>query len=101
MKVPIYTDHVPTQKLFEIAYKMSRGYTPGEINLLGQAVDHCCAQIQDRERHPALIQEAKNIYEGQHGHDLEIDGHPILSEGDEGVWVQAWVWVTKEEMNAD
>lgn len=25
--------------------------------------------------------------------DLEIDGHPIVSPGEGGVWVSAWVWV--------
>jgi hypothetical protein len=29
--------------------------------------------------------------------ELEIDQDATVSEGDGGAWVQAWVWVSKEE----
>lgn len=30
--------------------------------------------------------------------DIEIDELPNFSEAEDGIWVQAWVWLTKEEM---
>lgn len=33
--------------------------------------------------------------------ELEIDDDPIYSEGDEGVWVGAWVWVRKADDDDD
>ncbi|WP_296320823.1 hypothetical protein [Reyranella sp.] len=32
--------------------------------------------------------------------DIEIDAEPQLSHAEEGVWVQAWVWVSNEEARA-
>jgi len=29
--------------------------------------------------------------------ELEIDGAPLFSDGQEGCWVSAWVWVPREE----
>ena len=32
--------------------------------------------------------------------NLEIDDGALISESDDGVWVAAWVWVPKEELDA-
>lgn len=33
--------------------------------------------------------------------DLEIDDAPVLSRGDDGAWVQAWVWVPYPDTEDD
>jgi hypothetical protein len=41
----------------------------------------------------ALIEEARDI----HGNDdIEIDDDANLSRGDDGCWVQGWLWVPSE-----
>lgn len=40
--------------------------------------------------HGGAIEAARSEYAND---DLEIDDQPILSIGDEGIWVNAWVWV--------
>jgi hypothetical protein len=29
--------------------------------------------------------------------ELEVDGNPAVSEGEDGAWVSAYVWVSKED----
>lgn len=31
------------------------------------------------------------------GHDTEIDAEPLISRGEGGTWVSAWVWVSDDE----
>lgn len=57
------------------------------------------AALQDVEQAVALrssyadeIEEAR----AQCDDDLEIDDDPVLSEGEDGVWVSAWVFVAIE-----
>ena len=33
--------------------------------------------------------------------DIEVDDTPELSESEDGTWVQAWVWLNKEEIDED
>lgn len=40
-----------------------------------------------------LIEKARDIHTSD---DVEIDDQPILSIADEGVWVNAWVWVKRK-----
>ena len=43
-----------------------------------------------------LRQVARDIY-CDSSCDIEIDDDASLSEGEEGTWVMAWVWVPKED----
>ena len=36
---------------------------------------------------------ARKRYANPSGDDIEVDDTPAFSAGDEGIWVQAWVWV--------
>lgn len=44
-----------------------------------------------------IIEKAREMYGST---EVEIDNSPILSVCDEGAWVQAWVWVPKEDEDA-
>ena len=44
---------------------------------------------------PELVKAARNEYASD---DVEIDGVAGKSETGGGAWVQAWVWVSKDEM---
>jgi hypothetical protein len=49
------------------------------------------ATTDDRPRAtPDQIDEAREMYSDD---DIEIDDDALVSEGDGGAWVQAWVWV--------
>ena len=40
-----------------------------------------------------IITRARELYCQRSDNNIEIDDTPKLSHGDDGVWVQAWVWV--------
>lgn len=44
-----------------------------------------------------MIVRAREIWASE---NLEIDDGALISESDDGVWVAAWVWVPKEELDA-
>ena len=62
-----------------------------------EILDSIDRQIQDFELNDRIqiVAEAKAEYneEGR----IEIDDNAILSRSDEGAYVQAWVWMPKEE----
>lgn len=47
--------------------------------------------------HAAVIQRARDEYTTDSNCDIEIDDTPALSIAEEGVWVQAWVWVDTQD----
>lgn len=47
-----------------------------------------------------LLAEARHLY-ADHTDDVEIDDDAQLSETDDGTWVQAWVWVYREENDVE
>lgn len=47
-----------------------------------------------------LLAEAKRLY-ADHTDDVEIDDDAQLSRGENGTWVQAWVWVYQEENDVE
>ena len=49
--------------------------------------------IQESRADRALYAEEIERARDQANDDLEIDDNPEVSAGDDGVWVQAWVWV--------
>ncbi len=48
---------------------------------------------------PELLQKARDAYQ-EYG-SIEIDDNAQISVGDEGTWVQAWVYVPHEEGEDD
>ena len=42
-----------------------------------------------------IIQSAVQEYESD---DIQIENNPRISVGDNGAWVQAWVWVQTKEI---
>lgn len=38
---------------------------------------------------------ARALYAGE---DIQIDENALISEGEDGSWVQAWVWVSNEDI---
>lgn len=44
-----------------------------------------------------IIARARQRYCERSSDDIEIDDDPKLSRGDDGCWVQAWVWVRYPE----
>ena len=45
---------------------------------------------------PFLIEKARRLYQWGSDDNIEIDDEAETSEADEGIWVQAWVWVPKD-----
>lgn len=43
------------------------------------------------------VAQAKQQYDKQSDNDIEIDEDPAVSIAEEGAWVAAWVWVSREE----
>ncbi|TJY57142.1 hypothetical protein E4T66_17170 [Sinimarinibacterium sp. CAU 1509] len=52
----------------------------------------------DRATRTLHIEQARKDYCTD---DIEIDDEPIVSVGDGGVWVNAWVWVRDEEVEGE
>lgn len=50
----------------------------------------------ERQRHESTIEVARGDYEEPSGGEIEIDDDPLLSVGEDGMWVSAWVWVPIE-----
>jgi hypothetical protein len=76
---------------------------------LGQAIEFgfslATPGSSDRVRatHPDLFgteeerDEAEGEYVAGSSDDIEIDDHPMVSRGDGGVWVSAWVWLQRPD----
>lgn len=47
------------------------------------------------KNHARHIAQAREAYAND---ECEIDDNPMVSEGDDGVWVSAWVWVSNAEL---
>lgn len=52
----------------------------------------------DAETKKRAIAKARKKYEEGSNDDIEIDDNPKISDCDDGIWVAAWVWVKKEEL---
>lgn len=56
---------------------------------------YSCGDLTD-ERKEQLREIASNEYASGSDCDVEIDDKPTFSIGGDGIWVSAWVWVSKE-----
>ena len=69
----------------EIIVRIENGDTDGAISRLKEFL----AKPEDAG---AVVAAARKL-----AHDeLEIDDAPLLSDGEDGCWVSAWVWVPRE-----
>lgn len=50
---------------------------------------------------PEEIEEARDKYALGSDDDIEVDDGALTSQADNGTWVQAWVWLRKEEDEED
>lgn len=97
-----FMTYTPADRLYKAAAALSQNprvielsgdasFLP-EYNELLEAMNVCDAAIAERDacaREIALARE-------QATDELEIDDDPVLSRGDEGCWVSAWIWVPGE-----
>ncbi len=72
-----------------------------EIRDRGGLTDRELSQFNDLEYSSPPVAEnvlkhAINIYESD---DVNIDNDAYISQGDDGCWVSAWVWVQNEEVD--
>jgi len=49
----------------------------------------------------AQIDRARKVHAEGSNNNIEIDPDASISEGEEGFWVQAWVWLPYEKEDAD
>ena len=49
---------------------------------------------RDRETYAAAVEKAAHFFCTDD--DTEIDDDPIVTPGEDGAWVSAWVWVVNE-----
>jgi len=69
------------------------------LNAVGVPQEWDCRQAirealeQAEQASPELVREARETYGSD---DIQIDDDAAVAAGDEGVWVQAWVWVKSE-----
>lgn len=56
---------------------------------------------QDQEAYAGEIHKAREQYAEGSDNTIEIDDDPMLSVGDDGIWVGAWVWVPTDNDDED
>lgn len=49
----------------------------------------------------AYVSKAREKYADPSSDDIEIDDDPFISTADGGIWVNAWVWVSDEEIEVE
>ena len=84
----------PAERLYQALKKASA--QPEFTHLEQEVVLECRAALAEAESVVASrLAYADEIAEAreQATDELEIDDLPVLSEGEDGVWVSAWVWV--------
>lgn len=78
------------RQLFDAAdYLSCEGMLTG--SLLATVASKTVTVAEPIEAWPDLLDRARRLH--ANGDDLEIDDNAEISEGEEGTWVQAWVWV--------
>ncbi|MCY1215950.1 hypothetical protein D9M72_278080 [compost metagenome] len=71
-----------------------RNADPAGLNAKLDTLDRLLQTMaQERLDHEDTIQAARSNYAAPSDDDLEVDDEPLLSVGEDGVWVGAWVWI--------
>jgi hypothetical protein len=84
----------PLENLIEAARAVSAG-EPEATARLQDALDDLDEAEADAQADAQMrvIERARDEYLGSADGDIEIDEAPLIAPADEGVWVNAWVWV--------
>ena len=61
---------------------------------VGDRIQFALAQYRESQADAELIARAKELHQND---DCEIDAGALTSEADNGIWVQAWVWVPNND----
>ncbi len=64
----------------------------------GLVFSDCIAAFGVNAATTSVVQEARDIYASD---DLNIDTETVLSDGEDGTWVMAWVFVPTLDGDAD
>lgn len=87
--------YVPFQDLITASRAVVAG-KPAAMQELQAALGRVDSALEDQANCAEDIKRARQLVSD----DLEIDDDPMVSVGDRGVWVSAWVWAplpTEEE----
>ena len=88
--------YVPFQDLIDASRAAVAG-KPTAMQDLQAALSRVDSAFEDQANCSGDIQRARELATDE----LEIDDEPMVSVGDRGVWVNAWVWVPAGESQAD
>ena len=66
-----------------------------DFNSQGEALSHLGKGFGVADE--KLVKRAHELYAAPSDNDVEIAETPLVSEGEDGTWVLAWVFVPKEE----
>ena len=90
--------YVPFQDLIDASRALVAG-KPTAMQDLQAALSRVDAAFEDQANCSGDIRRAREFATDE----LEIDDEPMVSVGDRGVWVNAWVWVPAPagELSAD
>ncbi len=82
-----------------VAPEASIAWADGTIKALQpDEIDKLCQKLNERDDASGWIAQARELYGSD---EIEIDDAAALSQGDEGAFVSAWVWVSNEEMGIE
>jgi hypothetical protein len=93
------------EQMKEWAQLLEAGETPTESIIAGLrevAADVEGGQAYSREQslsdpqHAELVEVARDLT--AYRDETEVDDDAALSRGDDGCWVQAWIWVSHDEL---
>jgi len=89
----VLISYVPVSDLIEAARSFHvRPDDSKARESLSRALNGVAQAERERDSYRDAIAEARECYADD---DCEIDDEPVVSIGDDGVWVNAWVWVPR------
>lgn len=65
---------------------------------IGDHIERTLEEYRESQADEELIARAKELYQND---DCEVDTGALTSEADDGIWVQAWVWVPNKDTESD
>ena len=78
----------------KLATRMAAGRgIKNQLKVLAKAV---AADNEHDDTREALVSTARTIYADGSDDNIEVDDGAVISVGEDGAWVSAWVWVPEE-----
>jgi hypothetical protein len=98
----MYTTYAPFQNLIDaarafVATAPKNVAEQTSLEPLNAALGLITQLEAEKQQYSEAILYARECYAEPSEDDLEIDEDPLLSVGDGGIWVSAWVWVADED----